>query len=141
MNYFMRLLNLVANIVTDLGVGVGMDAGCGEWGWVVEEEVMNGRLVVEWNDKVSSGDMNLIDSVVLKNGGEWKIGEIITPAMMHDTDLSKDTATAKSILDSLKATVLTRPAPDKLTRHVRSGNAFRAQLNESVKAPKSTRAD
>lgn len=73
-------------IVTPLDVGPTID-GSGELGFLVEEELMGGRLVVEWDNCHNFGKMDLIDQLVLVNGSHtWKIGEFIKYSCWYGTD-------------------------------------------------------
>ena len=64
------------DIVTPFGIGTGEDSKHGESGWLVEEEIMGGRIAVEWIDKSNFGEMDAIDRVILMNGSQsWVVGE------------------------------------------------------------------
>ena len=69
-------------IVTPVGVGRSDDPKYGESGWVVEEGLMGGGLVVEWDDSRKFGDMDAIDRLLLLEKGQtWELGRIIS---IHD---------------------------------------------------------
>ncbi|KAF5372352.1 hypothetical protein D9615_009266 [Tricholomella constricta] len=55
-------------IITPLGIGHGRDPWFGESGHWVENIMMGGTLVVEWDQALDFGKMSLIDRVILHTG-------------------------------------------------------------------------
>jgi hypothetical protein len=51
--------------VTPIGISISQNAGLE---WMVEKEMMGGRLSVEWANKLYFGDMDRIDHVLLEKG-------------------------------------------------------------------------
>lgn len=73
-------------IITNVGVGAGRDPQDGEAGWLVEEQIMGGRLAVEWDEKVR--DMDAINRVLLiKPLCTLEIGERINLSHWYGTNL------------------------------------------------------
>ena len=116
-------------LVTPIGVGRGNDSRYGESGCVVEEGLLGGTLVVEWDDSGKFGDMNAIDRVLLlgKDSRAWELGRIIS--IRDELYLSpfEDSDTAEMVLSSLEEETFSRPVTKQLRQHVQSSRSVRAR--------------
>jgi hypothetical protein len=65
------------HIITPLGVGFKEGSEYGESGFLVEDEIVGGRLSVEWDKPLDAANMGEISRVVIKRDScQWPVGEI-----------------------------------------------------------------
>ena len=127
------------NDVTPIGVGIGGDPKCGESGWLVEEQLMGGRLCVEWINKRYFGDMERIDRVLLLDGSRcWEVSKY-EDYRFSDIVLmpSEGADVAKTSLTSLQLAVFSQPAKERMKecKPQPTRGSIRARVTEPTKNP------
>lgn len=64
--------------IMPVGVGIG-GKNSGESGWLVEEQIVGGHLLVEWADKQHFGDLFQVNHVLLTKGTRrWELGKRVS---------------------------------------------------------------
>jgi len=121
-----------------IGIGIGNRQDCGELGWLVEEQIMGGRLHVEWADAQHFGDMLRIDHVLLmKSGKYWELGKVIKSLWCAKLLIPlEDANVAKTSLSSLQQVKFVQPAQEKLRKHACPCGSVQARVTESTDQPR-----
>jgi hypothetical protein len=117
--------------VTQLDVGVG-SSGSGESKWLVEERIMGGRLLAEWDTPENAFNMDLIDRVLLRsNAGDMIFSKFMIYVEIYPNIISLLGAEiARDVLSSLRCSVFCPPSKDKMAATTQPPNdSIRAIIN------------
>ena len=122
----------------DIGVGVGGKRNCGESGWLVEEQLMGGRLLAEWTNKQHFGDMFRIDNVLLKKGSNnWELGNYCQVFCDIVLTLLEDVNMATTSLASLRCSKFVPPLQSTMRKHMSPHGSCRGRVTDPTHKPKS----